>query len=89
MRRFLPLLFLAGCTLGPNHEVPEVCLPCHYEEAPCETEPVDLSVWWHQFDDCLLDEFVEEALACNYDLNIALHKIEEIRALYKIDRSEL
>ncbi|MDN3506976.1 MAG: efflux transporter outer membrane subunit [Simkaniaceae bacterium] len=89
MKKFLPLIFLAGCTLGPNHEVPEVCLPCHYEEAPCETESVDLSIWWYQFDDCQLNEYVEEALACNYDLSIALHKIEEIRALYKIDRSEL
>lgn len=89
MKKWIPLFFLAGCTLGPDHEAPEVCVPCHYEEAPCETEHVDLSVWWHQFDDCLLDEFIEEALACNYDLQIALHKIEEVRALYKIDRSAL
>ncbi|NGX59048.1 MAG: Outer membrane protein OprM [Chlamydiae bacterium] len=82
-------LFLAGCTLGPNHEVPEVCFPCHYEEAPCQTDCVELATWWQQFDDPLLDEFIEEALSCNYDLQIALHKIEEVRALYKIDRSNL
>jgi len=89
MKKLIPLLFLAGCTLGPDHQTPEVCLPSYYEETPCDTEPVDLAIWWHQFDDQLLNELVEEALACNYDLQIALHKIEEIRALYKIDRSEL
>lgn len=89
MKRFIPFLFLASCTLGPDHETLDVCLPCHYEEAPCVAEPIDLSIWWKQFEDPLLDEFIEEALACNYDLQIALHKIEEVRAFYKIDRSEL
>ena len=89
MKKWIPLFFLAGCTLGPDHEVPEVCVPCYFEEAPCETDCMDLAVWWHQFDDCLLDEFIEEALACNYDLQIALHKIEEVRALYKIDHARV
>lgn len=82
-------LFLAGCTLGPKHKTPDVCLPCHYSEAPCEAEEVDLSVWWEQFDDPILEGLIKEALCCNYDLRIALHKIEEVRALYKIDRSDL
>jgi NodT family efflux transporter outer membrane factor (OMF) lipoprotein len=89
MKKWLLLVLLSGCTLGPDHQTPTVCLPCHYEEAPCHTDPVDLASWWCQFDDPLLHHYVEEALACNYDLQIALHTIEEVRALYKIDRSEL
>ncbi len=82
-------LFLSGCMIGPNHNPPNVAFPCHYEEAPCDTEPLDLSLWWKQFDDPMLDDLIEEALTCNYDLQIALHKIEEFRALYKIDLSLL
>lgn len=89
MKRWLPFLFLSGCMVGPDYIPPEIAMPCHYEEAPCNTDPVDLSIWWQQFDDPILGGFIQEALCCNYDLQIALHKIEEVRGLYLIDRSEL
>ena len=86
---FLLLICLAGCSFGPDHERPDICLPCHYEEGPERTSCMDLAAWWKQFDDPILDEYIDEALACNYDLQIALHKIEEVRGLYRIDRSLL
>jgi outer membrane protein, multidrug efflux system len=89
MKKFLPLTLLAACTLGPNYETPEVCLPCHFEGEVHTTSSVDLATWWKQFEDPLLDELIDEALCCNYDLRIALHKIEEVRGLYRIDRSIL
>ncbi len=89
MQRFIPLLFLAGCMVGPDYCPPEVCLPHEYQEAPPVTETIDLSTWWKQFDDPLLDELISDALACNYDFRIALHKIEEVRGLYLIDQSTL
>lgn len=86
---FFPLLFLSGCALGPDHETPTVWMPEEYQEAPADQEEMCLSLWWEQFDDPVLGELIEEALGCNYDLLIALRKIEEFRALYKIDRSLL
>ncbi len=89
MKKWIPLLFLSGCMLGPDHEAPHVCLPSEYEQVPEETESVDLATWWEQFEDPLLNELIGEALTCNFDLQIALHKIEEVRNLYRIDRSAL
>ncbi|NGX38066.1 MAG: Toluene efflux pump outer membrane protein TtgI [Chlamydiae bacterium] len=86
---FLLLVCLAGCTFGPDHETPDMCLPCHFEEGPEKTSCMDLAIWWKQFEDPTLDAFIDEALTCNYDLQIALHKIEEVRGLYRIDRSKL
>ena len=83
------LILLGGCTLGPDHHTPQLCMPTRYEEAALESEEVDLAVFWKQFEDEMLDELVADALACNYDLQIALHKIEELRQLYRIDRSIL
>lgn len=82
-------LLLAGCMVGPDHETPHVCLPCEYEQGPMETQEMDLTVFWEQFEDLMLTELIEEALCCNLDLRIALHRIEEVRAQYRIDSSLL
>lgn len=89
MRKFLLFLVLAGCTVGPDYRTPDICLPSEYVENPCEAEPFDLSTWWCQFDDPALEALIHQALSCNYDLQVALHKIEEVRGLYRIDRSKL
>jgi len=75
--------------LGPDHEVPEVCMPERFEEAPEETQEIDLTVWWKQFGDPEMESYIEDALCQNLDLGIALHKVEEVRGLYRIDRSQL
>lgn len=89
MKKIWILILLAGCTFGPDHEAPVVCMPDTYKQGPEECEEVDLSTWWEQFEDPLLNAFVTDALACNYDLRIALQRIEEVRGLYRIDRSLL
>ncbi|MDN3506527.1 MAG: TolC family protein [Simkaniaceae bacterium] len=86
---FIFFLILSGCSLGPDHETPTVWVPHQFEEAPQEQEEMCLSLWWEQFHDKMLSELIDEALSCNYDMNIALFKIEEFRARYKIDRSFL
>lgn len=89
MKKWVLLLLLAGCTLGPDYEPIAVCVPTEYEEIPEKTEEIDLTAWWKQFDDSLLSEYIDEALCYNFDLAIAMRKIEEVRALYRIDRSLL
>ncbi len=66
-------------------------MPVQFEGLPSEPseEKQDLSQWWRQFNDPLLNEMIEEALAANYDLQIALEKIAQSRAQYRIERSHL
>lgn len=84
-----PLLFLAGCALGPDHAAPSVCMPESFRELASAPEEMDLSIWWKQFGDEELDRLIEEALCCNFDLREAISKIEEFRALYRIEQSVL
>ena len=78
---------LAGCiTLGPDYERPEVPMPAGYSaEAPAGEIPDE---WWRQFGDPTLDALVGEALVANQDLAAAAARVEEVRALAGIVRSE-
>ncbi len=85
---------LSGCMVGPNYETPEICMPEAFVEEKLseEAEPsseCDLSCWWKQFNDPLLDSLIAEAVENNYDYAIALEKIEQARAQYRIENSYL
>lgn len=88
---FLSIFFFAsGCMVGPNYQQPEVSMPVQFEQVQTqEGATADLSEWWKQFNDPLLDELITEALHANYNLLIAIEKIEETRAQYRIEKSYL
>ncbi|MBS0629371.1 MAG: efflux transporter outer membrane subunit [Verrucomicrobia bacterium] len=91
MKYFL-LIFLVfiGCMVGPKYQEPDMSLPCCFEESnQCECSDTDLYCWWGRFGDPLLDSLIAEAIASNHDLQIAIEKIEQTRAQYRIERSYL
>jgi len=91
MKKFLLLFLLfAGCMVGPKYHEPEMPMPCSFEQSPeTECSNATLGCWWQQFNDPLLDSFIAEAISCNYDLRIAIERIEQTRAEYRIERSYL
>lgn len=86
------LFFLSACMVGPDHTDPQVTMPEKFAEVAdvsgMEGEEADLSTWWKQFNDPLLDELIGEALIANYDLLVAVEKIRELRAIHKMDTSQ-
>lgn len=82
-------LLLGACTVGPNYRTPEVALPTEYSEKQNVDVEGSLKQWWTQFDDPLLDDLIAEAIQNNFDLRIAEEKINENRALYRVQRSKL
>lgn len=77
-------LALSGCLAGPNYEQPKMDVPARFDDAPQanvseQPAPADLSVWWHQFNDPVLDSLVTEALSANLDLMTAASRIEQAR----------
>jgi len=77
-------LGLASCIVGPNYEQPKIDVPANFTGAKdadvTESEPgADLSVWWHQFDDPVLDRLMTEAMAQNLDVLTAASKIVQAR----------
>lgn len=88
----LVLLFLAGCTLAPNHERPGLSVSSIWPFATDEqvTGPSVAELGWRDF--FLSDELralIAKGLENNRDLRVAALNIDAARAEYRIQRSEL
>lgn len=85
---------LSGCILlGPDYERPP--LPKMEEfrsETQAETKARDESLadlpWWSVFDDPVLNDLTKDAMQNNYDVRIALARVEQARALAGVAASE-
>jgi multidrug efflux system outer membrane protein len=85
----LALLF-GGCAAGPNYKTPETHAPGAFSGGQTNynaAQPV--TRWWHEFHDPELDKLVENALARNYDLKIAVANLREARALRRSAQFDL
>jgi outer membrane protein, multidrug efflux system len=80
-------LLLAGCALGPNYHRPVVDVPAKYRDATANSaaESADGdsfgdSGWWQVYSDPNLDALLATAIRNNYDVKIAVARINEARA---------
>lgn len=84
----LLLFFLPGCVwkkyCPPSHPAPQ-----QFSNLCTAGVGNPVCDWWRQFCDSQLNKLIDQAIETNYDLGIALEKIEESRAFYKIKRAEL
>src|SRR5690349_7245665 len=84
MRRWVgvtSLLLLGACTVGPNYARPKTPVPERYAEAASPAgSDAELADWWRGFNDPLLDELVDRAVAQNLDVEAAASRIREARA---------
>jgi outer membrane protein, multidrug efflux system len=82
----LAIIFLQGCTVGPDYARPEVDLPKDY--AASQTAVAPAADWWKVFNDPVLDKLEGEALDSNRDLRAAAERIEQARAQLAITHSD-
>ncbi len=82
------LLFLSGCTLGPDFKNPAANAPESYRTPVTVTDGVVDLKWWELFDDPLLFSLVTMALENNRDLRIAVSRIEQARATVGFIRAD-
>lgn len=76
-------ILLAGCSVGPNYEKPDLPVPADWKEAQqkgVDARSTELARWWSAFNDPLLDSLVERAVRSNLDLRFAEARIREARA---------
>jgi multidrug efflux system outer membrane protein len=78
---------IAGCALGPAYERPAVDLPAAWQGAPAGDVSATGDRWWTLYSDSALDLLVEEALAHNQDLALAVARVDEARALARVSDS--
>jgi efflux transporter, outer membrane factor (OMF) lipoprotein, NodT family len=77
-------VLLAGCvTVGPDYRAP-VQAPVTLQGAaqPQFTDGSSVASWWAQFDDPVLEQLVQDALAANLDLRIAVSRVAQARAVF-------
>ncbi|HEX7043467.1 MAG TPA: efflux transporter outer membrane subunit [Burkholderiales bacterium] len=81
-------LLLAACvSLAPDYERPTVALPEAWNVEGASAAEAGAE-WWKIYGDATLDRLVEEALAGNADLQLAVARVDEARALLGIVRGE-
>jgi NodT family efflux transporter outer membrane factor (OMF) lipoprotein len=77
------LLFLGACTMGPDYKRPEIHEETEWAHAPegrVNGEGIEQN-WWDRFEDPMLKEYIEEAMAENRNLRAAEARIQRVRAL--------
>jgi len=84
----LPLLF-TGCAVGPKYVRPAIQPPANFysEQEAAANSAADLA-WWDLFKDPVLQDLIREALKNNYDLQLAMARVEQQRALLGVSRSQ-
>src|SRR5215467_91959 len=77
------ILLLPGCAVGPNYRRPKVNVPTEYRDAQGTAQQASMAdlPWWEVFKDERLRNLVQTALANNYDLQIAVTRIEQSRQI--------
>ena len=86
----LAVLFgLIGCSLGPNYKRPGLDVPQSFRDAPPVVSTNSLAdvKWWQIFKDENLQNLVRTALTNNYDLRIAMSRVDQARAILAENRS--
>jgi NodT family efflux transporter outer membrane factor (OMF) lipoprotein len=83
-------LFLFGCMVGPNYQQPKLSMPQQFKEKGNKNVSISsLRNWWLIFNDKNLNQIVQKSIENNFDLKIALEKIEQTRAYYRLKRANL
>jgi len=77
------LFMLFGCAVGPNYQRPKVNVPTEYRDAQGTAQQASIAdlPWWEVFKDERLKSLVQTALANNYDLQIAVTRVEQSRQI--------
>ena len=91
-KHFLSLLVLSGCMVGPDYHSPQTAMPSQFTEITdnmSDNLSTDLCQWWKQFHDPFLDALIDEAVHANIDFRIAVEKIVQARAQFRVQSSYL
>ena len=75
-------LIAAGCTVHKPYQAPQTA-PASSQPDPAffRAEPYNAR-WWQQFEDPVLQGLVERALTANYDIQAAVARVDQARAVF-------
>ncbi len=79
IKRLIPLLLLAGCTVGPNYKPPEPEIPAAFSAPQPVGTTAQVADWWRTFDDPTLNDLVAQALKDSPDIATAASRVRQAR----------
>lgn len=93
MKTVSPVFFLicalAGCALGPDYKRPAINSLTEFRGNTASTnQPFAELQWWTVYQDPNLQSLIQEAFTNNYDLRIAISRVEQSRAIAAQARSQ-
>lgn len=76
------LLVLAGCTVGPDYERPNLDLPQTAFDSTLldKQQEKALAYWWTRYQDPTLNELIDQALDSNLNIALQAQKVRQARA---------
>jgi len=92
MRSFIVIAFtvlLTGCMVGPDYVRPVVDVPAAFRYEDRDAKETANTEWWRQFQDPVLDALINEALANNKNVKVAVANIERAAGVLVQARSPL
>lgn len=72
-----------GCSVGKNYKRPELNAPAQYGAVTVSDSSIARQSWKTFFKDATLQQLIDQALASNFDLQLAIKRIEASRAYAK------
>lgn len=89
------LVFLGGCSVGPDYQKPELNVPKDFfsDDSIKIKDSLSLAVadtsWWSLFNDPKLTELINTAIKENSDILIASARIEQYLGLYGVSKADM
>jgi multidrug efflux system outer membrane protein len=81
------LSVLSGCMVGPNYKEPEITVADEWVETEAGEEIVER--WWEEFNDPLLNQYIQEGALHNRDILMAEANILQAMALKQVAAANL
>ena len=84
-------LLLAGCKVGPSYNRPDLGTPNSFlnTKQQSENESVANIKWFSLFNDPVLTALIQKGIENNYDLKIALTRLDQAKAVLGITKANL
>ena len=86
----IPVFLLSSCAVGPNYKRPNVATPPTFRGGPDVAQQASFAdlPWWEIFHDETLTGLIKESLTNNYDLAVAVARVEQADELAAQARSQ-
>jgi outer membrane protein, multidrug efflux system len=84
-------IFFGSCLVGPKYERPEFNTPEAYANTNEYVNPEDSILnlkWFDLFHDSTLTQLIDTALVHNYDLKIAISRMEQAQSVYGFNKAD-